>query len=117
MTPYVVGLIVVAVGLFVKGYRRHKSAWTHQSWLRLAFAFVLSLVPSAGGLLLAQRLDQGLQFGQTPAMRALSFIGMFAVAVFAFAAPIHLLGWFATSEPARQFGRTHASGGHSPNTR
>lgn len=117
MTPYIVALSVVAIALFVKGVSRHRRAWTPQSWRRFVFAFLVSLVPSIGGMLLALKLDQGLQFGQTPGMRVLSVIGMFAVAVFAFGAPFHLLGWFATSNPERQFGRTQSYGGHSPDTR
>ena len=84
---------------FCEGCLRHRRIWTRESWRRFAFAFVLSLIPSTAGLILALKLDQGLEFGNTPTLRAVSVIAMGVIAVFTFTVPIHLLGWFATIEP------------------
>jgi hypothetical protein len=118
MTFLYLGVLVVAVvPLSVMGFRRHRHTWTPRAWRHFAGAFVLSLVPSVAGVLLAQRVDHVLPFGGTPSMRELLGLALFLVALFAICVPMFLLSWFAMSESAREFDRRQSSGGHSPNTR
>jgi uncharacterized membrane protein len=95
-------LVFVAIVLSIKGFRRRRGTWSNASWKLFGFAVLLSIVPCVGGFLLGAKLDEGFRLGNTSAMRSASFLTMFAVAVFAFSVPIHVLGWFATGEPDRQ---------------
>ena len=117
MTLWFSLLLVLFVGLFVKGFRKRRGTWSARSWRRFALMFLLSLLPALGGLMLAFRVDRGLQFGETIATRELSVLAMIAIATFAFCVPVYVLGWFATGESDRQVDWPLISSGHSPNTR
>ena len=114
---YINLLVVVAVLLFVKGFRKHRSTWTPRAWRHFAGAFVLSLVPFVAGILLANRVEQRVQLGDTITLRDPSLLVLIPLAMLSLLAPVLLLSWFASSEAARHLNPRQSSGGHSPNTR
>jgi uncharacterized membrane protein len=108
-------LALTYVGLFVKGVRRRRHAWSRQSWWHFGIALVASLVALAGGVLLARMADAGLRYGRTVSGRELSYLGLLAISSAAVFASVSLLGWFATGEPDGQPWWPLGSRRHAPN--
>ena len=118
MTPlYIYGLVIVGIPLLVKGLRRHRATWTPRAWRHFAGMFVLSLVPFVAGLLLAKRVEQRVELGDTITLQDPSLLALIPLAMLSLLLPVFLLSWFASSESARNFNPRQPSRGHSPNTR
>ena len=114
--PFINLFVVVAILLFVKGFRKHRSTWTPRAWRHFAGAFVLSLVPFVAGILLAKRVEQRFQLGDTITPRDPSLLVLIPLATLALLAPVFLLSWFASSETARHFSPRGSSAEDSPDT-
>ena len=114
---YVNLLVVVVVPLFVQVVRKRRRTWTSRLWRQFAGSVVLSVVPFVAGLLLAQRVEQRVQFGDTISLRDPSLIALISLAMLALLAPVFVLSFFATSSYDRHVARRQISRGHSPNTR